>query len=74
MNTIYFLRGYILEQKYKPEKSLPLATGDTAIKLTKAAPVPWPMRVTRSGSPPKAGKFSLSQWSPATRSIRPKFP
>lgn len=53
---------------------LPLATGDTAMKLVSAAPVPWPMSVTRSGSPPKAGRFSRSQWRPATRSMSPKFP
>lgn len=53
---------------------LPLATGDTAMKLASAAPVPWPMMVMLSGSPPKAGRFSLSQWRPAMRSIRPKLP
>ncbi|GJQ86490.1 hypothetical protein Trydic_g10392 [Trypoxylus dichotomus] len=54
--------------------NLPLATGDTAIKLTRAAPVLCPISVTLSGSPPKAGRFSLSQCKPATRSIRPKLP
>lgn len=53
---------------------LPFATGDTAIKLTRAAPVPCPIKVTLSGSPPNAGRFSLSQWRPATRSMRPKLP
>lgn len=52
----------------------PLATGDTAMKLVSAAPVPWPMSVTRSGSPPNAGRFSRSQWRPATRSMSPKLP
>lgn len=54
--------------------NLPLATGDTAIKLVRAAPVPWPITVMLSGSPPKAGRFSLSQCSPAIRSISPKLP
>lgn len=52
----------------------PLATGDTAMKFANAAPVPWPIRVILSGSPPKAGRFSRSQCSPATRSISPKLP
>jgi hypothetical protein len=53
---------------------VPLATGDTAMMLLRAAPVPWPRSVILSGSPPKAGMFSLSQCSPATRSMSPKLP
>ena len=53
---------------------VPLATGDTAMMLLRAAPVPWPMRVMRSASPPNAGMFSRSQCRPATRSISPKLP
>lgn len=52
-------------------KYVPLATGETAMKFAMAAPVPCPMRVIFSGSPPNAGKFSLSQCRPATRSIKP---
>ena len=55
-------------------KLLPLATGDTAMMLLRAAPVPWPMRVMRSASPPNAGMFSRNQCRPATRSISPKLP
>lgn len=53
---------------------VPLATGDTAMMLLRAAPVPWPMRVIRSASPPNAGMFSRNQCKPATRSISPKLP
>lgn len=55
-------------------QALPLATGETERKLARAAPVPWPMTVTLSGSPPKAGRFSRNQCNPATKSIRPKLP
>lgn len=51
-----------------------LATGDTIRMLARAAPVECPITVIRPASPLKAGTFSRSQWSPATRSMRPKFP
>lgn len=50
-----------------------LATGDVIKKDTKAAPVPWPIKVTDSGLPPKAPTFSLSQCKAAIWSKRPKL-
>ena len=50
-----------------------LATGEVIKKLTKDAPVPCPIKVTKLGLPPKAPTFSLSQWSAAIWSNRPKL-
>lgn len=55
-------------------KYIPLATGDTIKIFAKAAPCPCPIIVTMFGLPLNAGRFSLSQCKPATRSISPKFP
>lgn len=69
---LFHIRGNICHAetiKYEP-----LATGDTIKIFASAAPCPCPIKVTMFGLPLNAGRFSRSQWSPATRSMSPKFP
>lgn len=69
-----FISWNICHAKTINSKYIPLATGDTIKIFANAAPCPWPIKVTMFGLPLNAGRFSLSQCKPATRSISPKFP
>lgn len=52
---------------------LPLEDEEMKRRLTKAAPVSWPIRVTRDGSPPKAAMLVLIQRRAKLMSFIPKF-
>lgn len=72
MNT----RIWIVKEKWLKgaclwSEILPLVMGETAKKLTSAAPVPCPNNVKCFESPPNAFRFSCSHWIPATKSIMP---
>lgn len=58
-------------QKMSP---LPLYVGEMRIKLTNAAPVSCPIRVTRLGSPPKDATFFFIHLKAAAISLIPRFP
>lgn len=67
-------------QKFNSDRSrekndnLPSGTADEVMrKLIQAAPVPWPIRLMFSGSPPNSPIFSLIQWRAAIWSRSPKL-
>lgn len=45
--------------------------GDIIKKFIQAAPGPWPINETLSGSPPNKAMFCCTQWSTAIWSMRP---
>jgi hypothetical protein len=51
----------------------PAAAGMASRAATEPAPADWPNTVTRSGSPPKAAMFSLTQVRAAIWSSRPRL-
>ena len=72
-NSFHFMGGFCFSLEIRlpcPEVRsrvcLPNGSASEVMrKWAQAAPVPWPMMVTLSGSPPKRAMFSWTQWRAA---------
>lgn len=69
--TVRIRKGIWLLRMTKGDE--PLTSGDRKSRLTRAAPVSCPISVILFGSPPKEPMFFLTQRTPASMSLMPKF-